>query len=255
LAQEPGDFAILDLPLNPSTAAKKYMFYSTFHNKPLVEGKIARLPDSAFAFIDSIPLLYGLHVDEEMDPDLGDVSRQLSALAQANVRYVILHPDAVPPDRLARWRKWLAVEPEYEDAFTVVYRTALEHGRDFSFEGTLGDGIGVIDARLSKPDSHQSRDLGVRVVWGTEGPPERDWLAQVALVDAAGTEVQRVNLTPCADWPTSQWGKNAVARGRGMVGIDPALETGTFTVTLSLVNGQTGTPAGAPLAIGQVDLP
>jgi hypothetical protein len=149
----------------------------------------------------------------------------------------------------------LAVEPAYEDAFTLVYRTALEYGRDFSFEGELGDGIGVIDARLIKPDSHQGRALGVRVVWGTEGPPERDWLAQVALVARSGTEVQRVNLTPCADWPTSQWGEDAVARGRGTVEIDPALETGTFTVTLSLVDGRTGTPAGAPLAIGKVDLP
>jgi len=255
LAQEPGDSAILDLPLKPSTAAKKYMFYSTLHNKPLVEGKIARLPGSAFAFIDSIPLLYGLHADEEMDADLGDVSRQLSALARANVRYVILHPDWVPPDRLARWQAWLAVEPAYEDAFTLVYRTALEHGRDFSFEGELGDGIGVIDARLSKPDLHQSRALGVRVVWGTEGSPGRDWLAQVALVAPSGTEVQRVNLIPCADWPTSQWGKNAVARGRGTVEIDPTLETGTFTVTLSLVDGRTGKPAAAPLVIGQVELP
>jgi hypothetical protein len=255
LAQEPGDFAILDLPLKPSTAAKEYMYYSTLHDKPLVEGKIARLPDSAFAFIDSIPLLYGLHADEEMEPDLGDVSRQLSALAQANVHYVILHPDGIPPGRLARWREWLAVEPAYEDDFTVVYRTGLEHGRDFSFAGTLGDGIGLIHARLIKPDSPQSRTLGVRVVWGTEQAPGQDWLAQVALVDSAGTEVQRVNLTLCADWPTSQWGEDAVARGRGTVEIDPVLETGTYTVTLLLVDGQAGTPAAAPLAIGQVELP
>jgi 4-amino-4-deoxy-L-arabinose transferase-like glycosyltransferase len=255
LAQEPDDFAILELPLKPSTAAKEYMYYATLHNKPLVGGKIARLPSSAFAFIDSIPLLYGLHADEEMDPDLGDVSRQLSALAQANVRYVILHPDGVPPDRLARWREWLAVEPAYEDAFTVVYRTVLEHGRDFSFEGMLGDGIGVIDARISKPDSPQSRALGVRVVWGTEEAPGRDWRAQVALVAHSGAEVLRVSFEPCADWPTSQWGENAVARGRGTVEIDPALESGTFTVTLALVDGQTGTPAGASLAIGQVELP
>jgi hypothetical protein len=267
LAREPGDFAVLDLPMGASSAAKEYMYYATVHGKPLVEGHVSRPPRSAYDFIDSVPLLHGLHEDDEMDPTLCDVSRQLSALAQVNIRYIILHANWVPPERLARWREWLAIRPAYEDGDTIVYRTALQHGQDFEFLGTMGDGIGVIDAALSPQatlspqaalspsETSQDRTLAVELVWGSQDAPERDWTAQVALVSSAGTEVGRVNFAPCADWPTSHWGENAVARGRGTMKIDAGVEAGTYTVTLKLVDAITGTRAGDSLAVGQIEIP
>ena len=255
LACEAEDFAILDLPLGTSTAAKLYMYYATIHGKALVGGRVARLPRSAYDFIDSVALLRGLRVDDEMDPALGDVSRQLSALAQADVRYVILHPGWLTPDRLARWQEWLVISPIYEDQSTIVYPTALQYGRDFNFLDKLGDGIGVIDATLLTSTLPQDRALGIEVVWGSQEAPERDWLAHMALVASTGTEIQWVQFASCAGWPTSQWGENTVARGRGAMEVDMGMETGTYTVTLTLADAVTGIPATEPLVIGRVEIP
>jgi hypothetical protein len=254
LACETGDFAILDLPLGPSGPAKLYMYYSTFHGKALVGGRVARLPRTAYAFIDSIPLLEGLHKEDEMDPALGDVSRQLSVLAQANVRYVVLHPILLTPDRLTRWQEWLVISPFYEDHSTIVYRTAPQYGQDFDFKETIGDGIGVIDMTLLTPAVPQGQKLEVEVTWGTRKAPQRDWLVRISLVHPSGTEIRRTVFAPCAGWSTERWGENAVARGRGVLEVDASVEAGTYTVTLTLVDSATDTQAAEPLIVGQVEV-
>jgi len=254
LAQEPGEFAILDLPMGARTVAKPYMYYATIHGKPLVEGHVSRLPVSAYDFIDSIPLLRGLHQDNEMDPALGDVSRQLSALAQANVRYVVLHPDLVPPEQMARWQDWLGVAPAFADQQTVVYRTQPQYGQDFEFVGELGDGIGVVRATLLSSSLAYDRVLEARLVWGTRSAPGRDWLARLTLVSPAGEEVQWMDFEPCAGWPASQWGANGVARGSGALHLNLPDEGGTYTVTVQLVDPVTGARAGQPFPVGRVEV-
>ena len=254
LAQEPGEFAILDLPMGARTVAKLYMYYATVHRKPLVEGHVSRLPVSAYDFIDSVPWLRGLHQDNEMDPALGDVSRQLSALAQANVRYVILHPDLVPPDQMARWQDWLGVAPAFADQQTVVYRTQPQYGQDFEFVGELGDGIGVVRATLLSSSLAYDRVLEARLVWGTRSAPGRDWLARLTLVSPAGEEVQWMDFEPCAGWPASQWGANGVARGSGALHLNLPDEGGTYTVTVQLVDPVTGARAGQPFPVGRVEV-
>jgi len=273
LAQEPGDFAILDLPMGDRTVAKVYMYYATVHGKPLVEGHVSRLPVSAYGFIDSSPLLHGLHQSNEMDPTLGDISRQLSVLADADVRYLILHPDLVPPEQLSRWRSWLAIRPTFEDQDTVVYRTQPRYTQDFKLAEEMTDGIGII--RIPDPGAHsetlsleretratspsqaggttevtQGEWLKVEVIWGTRKAPERDFLARLALVSPDGTEAQWADFEPCADWPTSQWGADAVARGRGALQVDPFIEGGAYTVTVGLVDPATGARVGQVAQVG-----
>ncbi len=77
LAQEPGQFAILDLPMDLRNSNKWYMYYQITHGKALVEGRVSRLPREAFAFMEANPFLDGLRRSNEMDPGLRDVSRQL----------------------------------------------------------------------------------------------------------------------------------------------------------------------------------
>jgi hypothetical protein len=254
LAQEPGDFAILDLPMGARTVAKPYMYYATVHGKPLVEGHVSRLPVSAYDFIDSVPLLHGLHQSNDMDLALGDVSRQLSALADANVRYLILHPDLVPSERLARWRSWLAIEPMFEDQDTIVYRTQPQHGRDFAFVGAIGDGVGIVGAELSAAVLAQDGLLEAELVWGTQSAPRQDWLGRLVLVSPSGAEVQWADFEPCVGWPTSEWGADGVARGYGTLRMDPFIGGGTYTVTVGLVDPATGTRVGQPLDVGQVEI-
>jgi len=274
LAQEPDEFAVLDLPLGTRTVAKPYMYYATVHGKPLVEGHVSRLPPSAHNFIDSIPLLRGLHQSHEMDAGLCDISRQLTMLADADIRYLILHPQLVSSEQLVQWRRWLAIEPTFEDQYTVVYRTRPQYGQDFEFVGEAGDGIGVISAGLSVGALAQDGWLEADLVWGTRGVPKHDWLARLALVSPpnmkgsgatpssikgseatlSGLESQWVDFEPCEGWATSEWGADAVARGRGLLHVDPFVEGGTYTVTLALVDPDTNAPAGDPLSIGQVEV-
>ena len=63
-----------------------------------------------------------------------------------------------------------------------------------------------------------------------------------------------VDFEPCADWPTSEWGPDGVARGHGTLRVDPFIEGGTYTVTVGLVDPVTGARAGQPLSIGQVEV-
>ena len=264
LAQEPGDFGVLDLPMGSRTVAKPYMYFATIHGKPLVEGHVSRLPISAYDFVDDVPLLRGLRESNEMDPALGDVSRQLSLLADADIadadiadadiRYLILHPELVPAEQLARWQSWLAITPMYEDAEAIVYRTRPEYGQDFEFVGEAGDGIGVIGVALSPETVAQDGWLEAEVTWGTRRPPTQDWMARLALVSASGSEAQAVDFFPCADWPSSEWGAGAVARGRGTLRVAPFIEGGTYTVTVGLVDPATGTRVGQALRLGRAEV-
>jgi len=256
LAAEPGDFAVLDLPMGTRTVAKSYMYYATIHGKPLVEGHVSRLPPSAHDFIDSVPLLDGLRRNNEMDPALDDISRQLSMLADAGIRYLILHPDLVEAGKLAQWRNWLTVSPIFEDRDTVVYRTRLRYGQDFDLVEEVGDGIGIISATLSASTLPQDGWLEADLVWGTRSGPGQDYLARLALVSPSGSEAQWVDFEPCRDWPTSEWPSEggAVARGHATLHVDPFIEGGTYTVTVGLVDPDMGARAGEPVAIGHVNV-
>src|SRR5512135_1043449 len=108
------------------------MFYQIMHGKPLVEGRVLRLPREAFDFMDSDPFLQALRHGNRMDPALGDVSHQLRQLADAGVRYIVLHKKFARPEQLAAWRDWLTFSPFHEDDEIVVYRTDPQLGRDFT---------------------------------------------------------------------------------------------------------------------------
>lgn len=254
LAAEEGDFGLLDLPMGTGTPDKFYMYYATIHGKSLVEGHVSRVPGDAYRFIDGLPLTYSLRRGNEIPAELGDVSRQLRALADVGVRYLILHKDLAKAEQVAGWRKWLAVASVYEDDQIVVYNTSLRSGRDFQIAGDIGDGVGVVGVALSTNTVAQDGLLEATVIWGTRRPPARDWTAYLALVGPTGQDIQRVTFEPCTGWPTSEWGQDEVARGRGVLQVDPFAEGGTYTAIVGLVDPVTGVDAGKPLPAGRVEV-
>jgi hypothetical protein len=254
LAQEEGEFGIVELPVEFYGSAKWYMLYQTVHGTPIVEGHVSRRPLEAMAFLDAHPLLRSLYQTRAVDSALTDVSRQLRGLQDAGFRYVIIHKQLRYAEHWPQWRGWLAIVPMLEDQEIAVYRTQPQYGRDFDFAGEVGDGIGVISAELSTTALSQDEWLEAELVWGTQSPPAGNWLARLALVSPSGTETAWVDFEPCADWPTSEWGDNAVARGGGNLHIDPFLESGTYTVTLALIDHLTGVPATRSLVIGEAEI-
>jgi hypothetical protein len=123
LAVEPGDFAIVDLPIT-NDLSKRYMYYQTAHGKPTVTGHVSRLPADAYDFIASNRLLCAMW--RNRSPDLaGDASAELASLAEAGIRYLIVHKDQMDLEQLAALASYLPSSPVFADEELIVYPTTL----------------------------------------------------------------------------------------------------------------------------------
>jgi hypothetical protein len=252
LAQEAGHFAVLDLPMAPRGPDKWFMLYQITHKKPLVEGHVSRLPREAFTFLDSTPFLKKLHSSNEMDSALVDVTHQLRPLAEAGVRYIILHKLMVQPDQLAAWQDWLTFDPYYEDEGLAVYRTDPRLGRDFVLAHQMTDKVGLIRATFAPDETTQTSLAHVDARWGNAAAPTRDYTACLKLINARGESAQ----TDCEPFfpAQSRSGEQSheVVRSRYVLPVDPFLEPGTYSLTLVLANGTTGKEVGHPVVLGAI---
>jgi hypothetical protein len=232
---------ICDLPMGFSGPAKFYMYLQTIHGKPIVQGKMSRPERGINAFIDGDAFTKQMRVARTMNKDLTAVSRHLGYLANADVRYLILHRDPQLEDsrpseeRWAEWQDWLTVDPLYEDERIAVYSTRPEYGRDFEFAFDLGADIGVIQTGQVPVSLMQGHVLELEVRWGSRAAPGRNLQAELSLVDEAGSTRQSIDVAPSIDWPTSDWPTGAVVIGRHEFQVDPHLPPGQYAVTVSLV--------------------
>jgi hypothetical protein len=121
LAHEPGDFAIVDVPIT-NDLSKEYMYYQTVHGKATVTGHISRPPEGAYDFIAGNGLLRAFWQDRRPDP-AGDPAAEMAALADAGVRYVIVHKDHLSEEDLAALSVYLPTSPVFVDEQVLVYRT------------------------------------------------------------------------------------------------------------------------------------
>jgi hypothetical protein len=254
LREERGAFAVADFPIGFHAHDKWYMYAQTIHGRPMVGGHVSRVPAGAQDFMDSVPLLNAARTSPPQEGELGDITHQLEPLAEADVRYVIVHKYRTDADNISRWREWFAFQPCYEDAYLLAFRTTPRYGEDFEFATELGDGIGLLEASISAQEVGQGGSLDVMALWGTRDAPRRDWLAYVALVDSTGHEAQVEDFEPFAGWPTSEWGEAAVVRGRWTLQVSPYMPSDTYTVILGLTDPATGERLGEPVALGQLDV-
>jgi hypothetical protein len=254
LAAESGRFAVLDLPMHPRGYDKRYMLYQMTHAKALVEGHVSRNSRESFAFLESTPYLQRLHSDNVMDPALGDITHQLRALADAGVRYLIVHKAFASPEQLAAWQDWLTFAPYHEDADLIVYRTQPQVGKEIAIAQPLTDEIGLIRATLSPAEATLIDTIRVDVRWASRGAPDRDDDACLSLVDAQGRVAQSNCQTLLPPWPTSNWEAGEVARSSYRLWVDPALEAGTYALALSLADPVTHAQDGQPVTLGSVQV-
>jgi hypothetical protein len=251
MADEAGDFAVLNLPINHQQS-KLYMFAQVAHRRPILQGKTARLSEEAYAYLDRHPWLRGLRQSGEMSPGLTDVSRQLASLSEDGVRYLILHRTLVGPDQLARWQRYLLIAPRFEDEQIAVYATAPLVGRDFTLADELAPGIGLIRVVTSTGCLNPGRVLEVDVGWATTATLERDWDVRLALVAEDGIARQEEVFPLSSVWPTVEWPANAVAWGYYPLRISPSLPAGDYNVTLTLVDPATRAIQNRQAVAGQV---
>jgi hypothetical protein len=121
LAQESGEFAIVDLPIT-NDLSKQYMYYQTVHGKPTVTGHISRPPEGVYDFIGANDLLRASWQGEVVDIP-GDAAEQIEALADAGVRYIVIHKNQISERALAALGSYLPRSSVYEDREVLVYST------------------------------------------------------------------------------------------------------------------------------------
>jgi hypothetical protein len=251
LATEPGSRAVLNLPINPQKS-KLYMSAQVTHHHPILQGKTARFSEDAYAYLDDNRWLRGLRQFNHMLPELGDVSRQLAALAEDGVQYVILQKTQADDSQVARWQRTLLTTPHFEDEQIAVYTTTPRAGRDFALACELLPAIGIIHVVTSTGCLNPERVLEVDVGWGTSAAPGEELNVELALVTGEGITAQARAFPLSPDWPTSEWPADTVVWGYYELRASPSLPTGEYTVALALVDPVTGATQGQPADVGRV---
>jgi hypothetical protein len=256
IAEEEDRFAVLDVPMHPRGWDKWYMLYQIEHEKPIVEGHVSRIPREAYTFLDSSPFLKKLYEENVMDPSLVDVSNQLRVLDEADIRYIILHPEFLQWEFTTAWRDWLTFDPVHEDAALVVYRTDPQFGRDFALAHKLTDDMGLIrvEATGERAVPAGGGVIGVDARWASIAPPSRDYEVCLDLISVQGEAAQSVCWPLDAQRPSSQWQANEVVRGEYSLQVDPFLAGGEYALELRLVDQTSVAELGSPVALGEFEV-
>jgi len=181
LANERGDFAILDLPQDPrigeqgaDKAALTYMYYQTIHHKKIVGGGIPRAPENILEFTDRTPivsnLIYPYKCAENCaSPDIvsEDAATAQNVLAYYGIEYVILHKGLGMERNMNLDQHLLSVyfagyPPVYEDEGISVYRVVTpDHFQPFL---SLEYGWGPLEIfPTNMPTRWMSSDSGVTI--------------------------------------------------------------------------------------------
>jgi hypothetical protein len=188
----------------------------------------------------------------EMDPALTGVTRELETLAEADVRYLILHKEIATKEQLAAWRAWLAYEPMYEDAQLVVYRTAPELGSDFVLSQMFADGIGWLHADVQPETVSQTGMITVNVAWATQQSPSMDYQVCLELVDDGGQLAHQSCMPVSGEWPTSQLNAGEIVRASYTVWIEPFLPGGAYRLMVHLAEPGSERPIGETALAGDI---
>lgn len=248
LRQQEEQFAVADFPIDLNKD-KYNMYLQTLHERRIVGGHVSRPPVGSHDFVESVPILTAGREGPPERGELEDVSRQLGPLAAADVRYVMIHKDRTKKSNVEAWRRWFGFRAVYEDERVIAYRTEPLFGQDFDLEGSLEDGIGIVDADVEPDDLVAGRELDIELTWGTRQKPDRDWSAEVELVSERGEIVGRIEFEPFPGMATTEWGSNALARRQLTLRVSPSAAGGRYRVALSLVNG-----TAEPLIIDEIEV-
>ncbi len=117
IAKEPGNFALLELPIRPFG---DYMAYQTIHGKPIIGGYLSRLPP--YPLLDEVPALKYLQDTTALgDPVMTQITggKGVLALQQLGVKYIII--------------RWWAFTPEQKSVMQAKLNVLLSRPPDYSY--------------------------------------------------------------------------------------------------------------------------
>ncbi len=142
VAAEPGDFAILQLPMGwrnsfgvQGAESTQTQYYQTYHHKRLLSGNISRNPPFKFDYFRRVPILDSLITIQtygQVDEERREADRATAAefVAFYDLRYVVVAPGVPgrPPyvdtrdDAVAYIEEVLPVEKIYDEDGWLLYR-------------------------------------------------------------------------------------------------------------------------------------
>jgi hypothetical protein len=226
LDRDPEPYAILDLPLDRS-ATKRYLYYQTQHERPTVQGRVARVPPEATRLFEQIPLLR-LWQGTLAAPLPPDVGAQLQLLAAQNVRYIVLHKDLTSPDIVATLRDAFTLTPTYEDDQIAVYSTPAQPQALPSVAE-----VGLVNswASVSGPD----KPIAVHIRWMADQPIGRDYAYRLSLIDENNTAV--ISTTDRITPATSTWQPGTLVLGDYQLLPATPVPIGRYTLRLEVLDG------------------
>ncbi len=207
LAQEEGDFTVLELPLGWRNGARVMgtqdviimwvQWYQTAHGKRLLGGNTSRNPEFKFQYFAEAPVLnslIALETGHAVDAATWGKDRALAPLVMQflNVRYLVAHTAKLPPVVLAYVESVLPVEQVAVEGDIRLYRVAAPApalsverpdspwGRLALAEGwSLPDAEGVWaqreEVRLLFPVPPEARHLRLRL----RAPGPEQWLIPI----------------------------------------------------------------------------
>jgi hypothetical protein len=261
LADEPGDFGILELPTYDRGFDKIYMFNQIQHGKPIMGGHVSRLPAEANSFRESIPFLQPMLRQDAWLVELEDwvsfadvdITRQFRRLADANVRYVVINKPLLTEGALERWIDWVTLEPIYEDDSVLVYRTRPEAGSEFKINSKLADGIGLSRDSYEPVDAVQGGTIKLDLRWGSEKDPTVDYVACLRLLDS-DDQNSTISCMDIADgFPTSRWEANELVRGSYILPLEADIDAGQYDLQVFLSEDGEN-PLGETAELGKVNI-
>jgi hypothetical protein len=266
LAEEDGDFAVADFPMDRQ-AAKYYMYYQTIHGKKIVGGVVSRTPFDADAFVDANPLLSAIR-NENVPPQY--LEERLAVLAALDVRYIIIHKRFLNSERMEHWQRWLVSFPPpfYEDESVIVYRTVpspktrvLQDEGIHRLDAQLGDHIYLRGYQLNARNVSAGHTLTVTLFWQSDSRLAEDYHVFVHLLDTEGRLlVQQDGVPVYGERPTWSWWDGEVIRDEYVLILDRNLPAGDHTPSIGMYDPVTGvrlpavSPAGERLSGDSIPL-
>ncbi|MCB0036821.1 MAG: hypothetical protein KDE51_22470, partial [Anaerolineales bacterium] len=252
LAQDTDEYAILDLPMHRRSYDEQYMFYQFTHGKPLVGGHVSRPPSEAFNTINQVRFLKDFRLDREPIPEIKAVGAQLRPLAQRNVRYLILHKEFLNQDQIQRWKKWLVIDPLYEDADLVAYHTDPLLGRDYTLMGEFLPEVGAVQALVTPTVTTQDGWLTADVVWGNATTVDDVSVICLSLINSEGKAFETNCKEP--EIPINKWQSGEIIRDRYRLHVNPYLAGGTYQLTAELRTYAAGLRIGERVTLSEIEV-
>ena len=234
LAEEPGDFAILDFPFS-RIPQKLSMYYQLTHDKALATGKIARIPTAAYEFILSVPILADLQIERQVNHEYEPISRTLGNLARNNIRYIVIHKTGIDSGQSHDFANWLGYRPTYEDDLLAVYSTSPQLGIDYDRIFEFSAELGLIKVEIDEID------LQLEVVWHAQGIPQSNQQICVGRGEQVSSQTNWGCYPIGNEWPLARWSDNEMVRqtidlswldgnkGGLLIGVAPAGSTPAAT--------------------------